>query len=259
MKAPAYNRNTMVTAIAIFALLGSSAAHATAPGTKQFRETISIPGSGWSWPVVSGNTISFDALASAQAIAFPVGTNTVGCSGTFSNINGLCTESISPSGPMTFSLKANPGYILTGLKVDLAWSHTSFHGTATLDATLTLNDGNATASPVLYSSFTPTTSIPPYTGLSAYTGHLYSDVIPLNGSISGSIDYALTAYANPSWAGSIGNGQEIYTSSINSLDRVELTVFTQAVPEPEVWAMLLAGLGLISCVARKRNACSKTA
>lgn len=80
----------------------------------------------------------------------------------------------------------------------------------------------------------------------------YDSLLTAQGLAAGTYYVAVSGFSNFDFTGNGGNGNWYY--NLNVTTGTPSIVLSAPVPEPESYAMLLAGLGIIGAVARRRKA-----
>ena len=93
-----------------------------------------------------------------------------------------------------------------------------------------------------------------FSGPATSSSALYTDVTTKSLFSSAPVHLALTTLANGTVNGISGNTASVILPSFDAYAKVTYTYVATPVPEPETYAMLLAGLGLVGAIARKRKA-----
>jgi hypothetical protein len=218
--------------IATAALLAATSAQAAVYDATADFQTISNPGTAWSYGYSAGTTgYSFTAFDAASTLA-----NTSGWSAANYNSYGtpgawINTSSSSLYGAAPGQLSLHAGPLAGGDSAILRFTATQtgdynvagqfFAGDYRAQSGSVILSG-ATASPLAYFSDTTDSSTFAFTSLHLSAGQ--------------TLDFV------------VGNNGNFYNGT------TPLTVTITAVPEPETYAMMLAGLCLVGAIARRKRA-----
>ncbi len=82
--------------------------------------------------------------------------------------------------------------------------------------------------------------------------HTYTSAADLQNFINGPLVFSVTGKVTPNFSGP-ANASYYAEGTIDAYAKVTYTYATAPVPEPETYAMLLAGLGLVGVIARRRK------
>ncbi|SHM33097.1 PEP-CTERM protein-sorting domain-containing protein [Duganella sacchari] len=150
-------------------------------------------------------------------------------------------ENLSTSSASDITAKAGAvlTFTLTGVTQTLNQSATKVFNMTAFD---TVSDFAGTSGAV-YSFNAPLTSSASYSTapvLSLFTG-------------TGNLHAGLAGAPTIAFSDTAGNTRTVPTAAFNGYAKVTYNYVTTAVPEPETYAMLLAGLGLVGVVARRRK------
>lgn len=183
-------------------------------------------------------------LAAAAIVLATVSAQAVTISPTYT-VDALANSVVGGAGLSTITLAAGQSFSVLASVTDLwssgplpRWSNANGL-TSTLLATGSDESGQATGT-VIGQSFSTYT----YDGFSAAYGQLVGQV--------GSQYFALGTNSSGT-AASAGTLKLFYWDSNNGDNLNSIAVQVTAVPEPETFAMLLAGLGLIGTMVRRRS------
>lgn len=217
------NGSVIRTAMAL--AFAASAVTAQAATYSNQYVTITTDSSVW-----SGVDIAWDA--STSTLTFDKLFKSLGLSA--STTNKISTSSVTKDATNIFSVVANTGYVLGSV-------------TTTLDAVI---NANANKDQVAWAQTTAnwgvgaSDSTPSHVFLNTNGNHSASAVVDLAGAKSASLDLAnLSVYAKAPSGG-------VASSKIQDLS---FSFAVTPVPEPDTYAIFLAGLGIIGGIATRRN------
>jgi hypothetical protein len=151
-------------------------------------------------------------------------------------------ENKSTSSASTITGTAGVGLTLNGATISQALSTS---GTHVFNEAIYDGDDHFSGA----SGGTFTFSLAPFSSSSTYTGAATLSAF----SGTGVVHLNLAGLTNSSVSGTSGNTHSLVLPSYDAYAKVTYTYATP-VPEPETYAMLLAGLGLVGAIARKRKA-----
>lgn len=129
-------------------------------------------------------------------------------------------------------------------------STTVYYETLSLGANS--NPGGAVSVPQLYAGLRNTSlALPSYAGRAVYSGQLVTGTATITDLSAFTGTAGVSALASGVFAGS-GSGNVIYGGSSVVNTTISLTYNYAPVPEPETYGMLLAGLGIMGAIARRK-------
>jgi len=122
----------------------------------------------------------------------------------------------------------------------------------TLSLAANTNPGGAVSVPALVAALkNPAAPVPSYAGRASYTGEIVTGSSTITNLSAFTGSSAISALASGVFAGS-GSGNVIYGGSSFVDTTISLTYNYAPVPEPETYGMLLAGLGVMGMLARRK-------